>query len=69
MGGIWVLWRANHMECQALNATEQQIHIVIQVHNSISPYLLYAIYASPWIHERKLLWDNLKQATTFHNLP
>ena len=27
--GIWVFWKANYIDCQALNATKQEIHIVI----------------------------------------
>ena len=57
------------MDCQALNATEQEIHLVVQVNSSNHPWLLSAIYASPRVNERHLLWDNLKMIAKLHNFP
>jgi hypothetical protein len=52
-----------------LAATEQEIHAVIKVLSSNFSWLLYSIYASPHFLERKVLWNNLSQVATLHNLP
>ena len=68
-GGIWVLLKSANMDCQALNATEQEIHIVIQVKDSNSPWLLSVIYASLRLNERNILQESLKLIANLHNLP
>ena len=54
-GGIWLLWKSDTVEITQLAKTEQEIHIVVKVHNSNLSWLLSYIYASPRLEERKLL--------------
>ena len=53
--GIWLLWKSDTVEITQLAKTEQEIHIVVKVHNSNLSWLLSYIYASPHLEERKLL--------------
>ena len=53
--GIWLLWKSDTVEITQLAKTEQEIHIVVKVHNSNLSWLLSYIYASPRLEERKLL--------------
>ena len=57
------------MDCQVLNSIEREIHIVMQVRNSNTQWLLFAIYASTRLNERKILWNNLAHISHMHNLP
>ena len=57
------------MDVTILASIEQEIHAVIKVHSSNLSWLITAIYASPRYRERRILWDNLIQVTTLHNLP
>ena len=49
--------------------TEQEIHVFVKVHYSDFSWLLSAIYASPRIEERAILWNNLASIAKSHNLP
>ena len=42
---------------------------MIQVRNSNNTWLFFTIYGNPKINERKLLWNNLVQISSLHNLP
>jgi ribonuclease HI len=68
-GGIWLLWNSELVDVSVLAATEQEIHAVVKVLSSNFSWLLSSIYASPRFLERKLLWNNLSQVATLHNLP
>ena len=52
-----------------LSAIEQEIHTSVKVHSSDLTWLIYAIYASPRLAERRILWENLKIVAHLHNLP
>lgn len=41
----------------------------VKVHYSNLTWLIYAIYASPRLAERRILWENLKIVAHLHNLP
>jgi hypothetical protein len=58
-GGIWLFWLSDMVDVEVLSATEQEIHALIQVNSSPSPWLLSAIYASPRFVDRCVLWNNL----------
>ena len=57
------------MEVILLSTTEQEIHATVKVRSSNLFWLISAIYASPRIAERKILWNNLKIVSQLHNLP
>lgn len=56
------------MELSELSSTEQEIHAIVSS-TSNSPWLLSAIYASPRLAERRMLWDNLETVAGLHSLP
>nr|XP_023912507.1 uncharacterized protein LOC112024102 [Quercus suber] len=68
-GGIWLLWNSDSMEVIQLAKTEQEIHVVVKVRASNLSWMLSSIYASPRFEERKLLWGNLANVASLHNLP
>lgn len=45
--GIWLLWRSDLVEMDILFATEQEIHVIVQVRSFPHSWLLSAIYGSP----------------------
>ena len=49
--------------------TEQEIHLSVKVRCFDFSWLLSAIYASPRIEERAILWNNLTSIAKSHNLP
>ena len=68
-GGLWILWKTDDVEVILLSTTEQEIHATVKVRSSNLFWLILAIYASPRIAERKILWNNLKIVSQLHNLP
>ena len=68
-GGIWVLWKSNAVEVTQLAKTEQEIHVLVKVCALNSSWIISAIYASPRLEERKLLWKNLAFIASMHKLP
>ena len=52
-----------------LATTEQEIHATIKVCSSNLTWLIYAIYASPRLAERRMLWPNLSEVANLHTLP
>ena len=69
VGGLWVLWKIDDVEVLPLSSTEQEIHANIKVRSFNFTWLISAIYASPRIVERRILWENLKTVAHLHNLP
>ena len=49
--------------------TEQEIHVSIKVCSSDFSWILSAVYASPRLEERTILWNNLATVAEYHNLP
>lgn len=68
-GGLWVLWKNDEVEVILLASTEQEIHAIVKVCYSNISGLVSAIYASPCLAERRILWSNLMEVTKLHNLP
>ena len=68
-GGLWILWKLDEVEVLPLSSIEQEIHATVKVHSSNLTWLLSAIYASPRLAERRILWENLKTVTHLHYLP
>ena len=68
-GGIWLLWNSDTVEVTQLAKTEQEIHVVVKVCASNLIWLLSSFYASPRLEERKLLWGNLANVASLHQLP
>ena len=68
-GGLWILWKSDEMEVLPLSSIEQEIHAMVKVHSSNLTWLMTAIYASPRLAERRILWENLKTVAHLHNLP
>ena len=67
-GGIWLLWWSDLVQVEVLSTTEQEIHALIRVSSHLFSWILSAIYASPRLCERLVLWDNLKLLACLHNL-
>ncbi|KAL0006096.1 hypothetical protein SO802_013657 [Lithocarpus litseifolius] len=68
-GGLWVLWNSNRVEVSSLSNTKQEIHIMVKVRFSNATWVLSAVYASPRIAERQVLWNNLMKVADLHSLP
>ena len=49
------------MEVIKLSTMEQEVHALVTFNtpNSLGLWLFFAVYASPRLAERRLLWDNL----------
>ena len=60
-GGLWVLWKKEEAEVDLLAATEQEIHATVKVCYSNLNWFISAIYASPHLVERRLVWSNLSE--------
>ena len=52
-----------------LSSTEKEIHATVKVRSSDFTWLIFAIYASPRLVERRILWENLKIVAHLYNLP
>ena len=57
------------MEVFELTSTEQEIHVIVKNISSNISWLISAIYTSPRLVERRLLWDNLIKVAELHALP
>ena len=68
VGGLWILWKTEEVEVLPLSSTEQEIHAIVKVRSSNLTWLLSAIYASPRLAERKILWENLKTVAHLHKI-
>ncbi|KAF7812571.1 reverse transcriptase [Senna tora] len=67
-GGLWVLWNENQISLRMIEDTFQEIHASVDVNGS--PIALVSfVYGSPSRHRRKILWENLVNLSTVHNLP
>ena len=60
-GGLWILWRSEDAKVKLLSATEQEIHATVKVCASNLSWLFTAIYASPYLDERRILWSNIEK--------
>ena len=58
-GVLWLLWDFDQVELAELSSTEQEILTIVSSTTN-SPWLLFAVYASPRLAKRRLLWDNLE---------
>ena len=68
-GGIWLLWNSDRVEVVPLATTEQEIHAEVKVLPSNLAWIFTAVYASPRIVERRVLWDNLAKVADLHRKP
>ena len=68
-GGIWLLWNSNMVEVVQLASMEQEIHVEVKVLSSSLSWIFSAIYASPRIAKRCVLWENLAKVAELHNKP
>ena len=68
-GGLWILWKKEDVEIKLLAATEQEVHATVKVCASNFSWLISAIYASPRLAERRILWSNIEEIGQLHNLP
>ena len=59
VGGLWLLWHSDRAEVSLLSKMEQEIHVSVKVHSLNLTWLFSAIYASPKLAERRILWNNL----------
>ena len=57
--GLWVLWKKEVAEVDRHAVTEQEIHATVKVCHSNLNWFISAIYVSPRLVERQLVWSNL----------
>ena len=67
--GLWVLWKIEEADIDLLAATKQEIHATVKVCCSNLTWFISAIYASPRLAERRLVWSNLSEIAKLHNHP
>lgn len=58
--GICVIWNEPIINLTEIAVTNQEIHCMVQVCQNELPFMLSAIYASPRLQCRQILWQNLK---------
>lgn len=68
-GGLWLLWNTDKVDVSFLSKTEQEIHVSVKVRSLDSTYFFSAIYASPRLANRRVLWNNLCMFAELHNMP
>ena len=68
-GGLWILWIKEEADIDLLVATEQEIHANVKVCCSNLTWFITAIYASPHLAERRLVWSHLSKIAKPHNHP
>ena len=68
-GGIWLMWNSDRVMVEQLASTEQEIHVEVKVLHSNFSWIFSAVYASPRIVERQVLWDNLSRVAGLHSKP
>ncbi|XP_075633780.1 uncharacterized protein LOC142606285 [Castanea sativa] len=69
VGGLWVLWNLDKVEVTQMANTKLEIHVFVKVHSSDFSWIFSAVYASPRLEERTILWNNLATVAKYHNLP
>ena len=69
--GLWVLWDSTQVDVYELSTMEQEAHVLVNINssNSQGSWILSAVYVSPRLAKRHLLWDNLSTVARLHNLP
>ncbi|XP_075670362.1 uncharacterized protein LOC142640157 [Castanea sativa] len=68
-GGLWLVWNTDKVGVSLLSKIEQEIHVSVKVRSLDSTYFFSAIYASPQLGERCVLWNNLCMFAKLHNMP
>ncbi|OMO51138.1 reverse transcriptase [Corchorus capsularis] len=68
-GGIWVLWNKDNLEVEEMSKTQQEITLRIKVRSSSFHFAISAIYASPNLASRGLLWNYLCSLNSYLNSP
>ncbi|KAF7816694.1 reverse transcriptase [Senna tora] len=67
-GGLWLLWDDAQIKLRVIEDTFQEIHALVEVNGS--PFaILSFVYGSPSRDRRKILWANLVNLSSLHNLP
>ncbi|XP_075658876.1 uncharacterized protein LOC142628717 [Castanea sativa] len=69
VGGIWQLWNSEAVEFTHLSSMEQEIHALVKLSCSNFSWIISAIYASPRLAKRRILWHNLSLVNATYNLP
>lgn len=67
--GFYLLWNLDSAKVSFLSKMEQEIHVSIKVRSLNLTWLFSAIYASPRLAERRILWNNLSIVAELQNLP
>ncbi|XP_061339719.1 uncharacterized protein LOC133286328 [Gastrolobium bilobum] len=67
-GGIWVFWDSVRAEVQAIQQTNQYIHMKVTLVDSLS-FLCTAVYGSPHEGNRHLMWEDLIQLSSLIHEP
>ena len=67
--GLWILCNKEDADFPLLANMEQEIHATLKVHASNLSWLFSAIYASPGLAERQILWSNIEEVGRLHSIP
>lgn len=67
-GGIWCLWKSQCPPIRVISSSFFCIHLIIN-ENSISPWYLSIVYASPSISTREQVWQELREFNDSINGP
>ena len=67
--GLSVLWKKDEVDIDLLVATKQEIHATVKVCHSNLIWFISAIYASPHLAKRRLVWSNLSEIAKLHSHP
>ena len=68
-GVVWLLWNSDRVKVEQLASIIQEIHAKVKVLPSNLSWILSAVYASPRIVERQVLWENLTKVAELHSKP
>lgn len=68
-GGLWLMWNSDKVEVTQLANIKQEIHVVVKVRCFELSWVFSAVYASPRLAKRSILWDNLGKVVESHTLP
>ncbi|CAN0854236.1 hypothetical protein LINGRAHAP2_LOCUS5868 [Linum grandiflorum] len=67
-GGLWVLWNEARVNVSVSSHSSQAAHLCVSK-GSDSEWLLSAVYASPIIINRQILWDQLTELASVTSIP
>ncbi|KAJ1415138.1 Ribonuclease H domain [Sesbania bispinosa] len=68
-GGIWILWNESNVKVDIISSHPQYVHMKICPLISGLPWFLTYVYASPRVHQRRVLWQELCHIPQRYSFP